>query len=285
MTLGTISINLSRIRLTRSSGIPISTSVILNPFATTSSFGTITENSSKSISGKCHPNCALADASSKNTGMQPATIESNVDFLVGVSPGGCRQKLARSIGFMNRIGSCSQTPSEQSTNSQTLAYPSHAVPDPFSHSTRMLLRTLGGEFTAPMLPPPPANIMRDVRRERLTRASQDSRRTTVAGWKDVGWGTACSCQGQGRDSKVRAVTLKNSGTVRNDVPQTGGSASGDWEKSQAGRAMTRKWSWPEFLDQRLCGSLWVRWSNRWRPWEELELTSGPKRKRRESRAA
>lgn len=93
--------------------------------------------------------------------MQPARMLSNVDRRVGVSPGGCKQKLECNIGFMNLIGSCSQIPFEQSINSHNLEYcfdfrVVFSIFELLSHSNLMLRRTLGVEE----IPPPPANNIR-----------------------------------------------------------------------------------------------------------------------------
>ncbi|WVZ11721.1 hypothetical protein V8G54_016251 [Vigna mungo] len=183
-TFGINAKTLFRKLLTLDLGIRCKTFKILNPLNTTSSFGIETEKSSNSFSGRCHPYCDLAERSSKKTGMHPASIESNVDRRVGVSPGGCKQKLACSMGRINRTGSCSQTPLEQSTISHNFSYDGSEVA--FSHSLRMLRRMLGDEDPPPPPPPPPANNARMERLERRTRVIHDSSSPRLRGWKEVG---------------------------------------------------------------------------------------------------
>ncbi|KAF7837830.1 hypothetical protein G2W53_006312 [Senna tora] len=133
-TLGIISKTFSLILLTLALEIRLNTSKIFTPLNTTSSFG-----------------------------IHPARNPSNVDLRVGVSPGGCKQKLACNIGLMYLIGSCSQIPLEQSTMSQSFAYPPNEVKFPvvlFSHSIRILRRIFG----VADIPPPPANIAKAKRR-------------------------------------------------------------------------------------------------------------------------
>ncbi|GFZ02100.1 exostosin family protein [Actinidia rufa] len=104
--------------------------------------------------------------------MQPAMIPSNVDRRDGVSPGGWRQNLDCSIGLMNRFGSCSQTPFEQSMNSHDFEYPPLVSLEfaLFLHSSRILRRMLGEDDD----PPPPAKTMSVLRRDLRTRVTQAS---------------------------------------------------------------------------------------------------------------
>lgn len=105
-------------------------------------------------------------------------IPSNVALRVGVSPGGCKQNDDCNIGLMNLIGSCSQIPLEQSTKSQILSdFDSDSVTFVVVHSNRMLRRMFGEEE----VPPPPANSIREVRRERRTRRIHDSKNGKLCG--------------------------------------------------------------------------------------------------------
>jgi len=180
ITLGINSNTFSLILLTLVLGILINASKILCPLNTTSSFGIKTENSPYISSGKCHLYCDFADKSSKKTGMQPARRLSKVDLRVGVSPGGCKQKLACNIGFMYLIGSCSHAPLEQSTTSHSFTYPPRdwvTLLDSFSHSFLMLRRMLGVAET----PPPPAKSIKVDLLDRLTRRIHDSKKERVGG--------------------------------------------------------------------------------------------------------
>lgn len=118
--------------------------------------------------------------------MQPARMLSNVDRRVGVSPGGCRQKLECNIGFMNLIGSCSQIPFEQSINSHSLEYwlvfwVVFSILELLSHSNLMLRRTLGVEE----IPPPPANNIRVDLLDLRTLLVHESKSAKLGGWNDV----------------------------------------------------------------------------------------------------
>lgn len=87
----------------------------------------------------------------KKTGMHPATMASNVERRDGVSSGGCRQKLALSMGRMYATGLSPHAAAKQSTTTHTTEVLEGVVVVRLAHSARMAPRMLGlaGLETAP----------------------------------------------------------------------------------------------------------------------------------------
>ncbi|RCV46582.1 hypothetical protein SETIT_9G542700v2 [Setaria italica] len=124
-TLGMSLITSSRILSTVSGGIARSTASMLTLRRRTSASGMYTE---------CHRYCLYADAVWKNTGMHPATMESNTDRRVHESPGGCRQKPHDVAGGVALGASGGARARKQGARAGRLALRDDVIPDPDVHS-------------------------------------------------------------------------------------------------------------------------------------------------------